>query len=498
MKIKASNVGKYNANLKAMQSLEATLSSEAMKAREDFAYFCEYVTRNAVTVIKLAEHHKEWVKLLVTGEDSKCLRGIAGVNTSILSPRGASKSTVLGLFVAWVIGYNTIHHNPVQILYLSYSKDAARGKSETIKTLIESSEYQQIFPLVRRGEKWTDSHWSIDYQQAGISSAGTEQFTLICAGAGGSITSKRASLIVYDDSIKSEEQIANVAVRNKIARNYQMVIRPTLLEGGRIISLGTRFRPDDIHTTHFIPEKGWLQIEQSAVITEDGKERSYWESMWSLKFLMETKLELGPSAFSFQYMNQIVPLEELGLKETWITFSEIPHTFESFAVGIDLASSLKTKADYTVLVLFGLLSGKYYGIDYRRGKWQSNLDICDQLVELWEDWNIPGIPFTVYPESVAYQNSFKGDFQRYVVNDLQLYEIKCTPSRLKGDKLQHVMSISGIYANDCVRYNKFTFHKNSPMITELTQFGAVPHDDALDATALALHGIGITRRLESI
>ena len=498
MKVKVSNVYKYTANRKAIESLEAQLSDESMQARSDFTYFCERVTRNAVTVIKLAEHHHEWVRLLVTKKDSKCLMGIAGVNTSILAPRGASKSTVLGLFVAWAIGYNAIHHNPVQILYLSYSKDAARAKSETIKTLIESPEYKEIFPLVRRGHKWTDSHWSIDYTTAKIKSTGSEQFTLICAGAGGSITSKRASLIIYDDSIKSEEQIANAAVRNKIARNYQMVIRPTLLEGGRIISLGTRFRPDDIHTTHFIPEKGWLQIEQSAILTEDGKERSYWESMWSLKFLYATKLELGPAAFSFQYMNKIVPLEDLGLKDEWITYTTLPPTFEALAVGIDLASSLKTRADYTVLMLFGLHEGLYYAIDYRRGKWQSNLDICDQLVELWEDWNIPGVPFTVYPEAIAYQNSFRGDFQRYVINDLELHEIKCCPAKLKGDKLQHLMSISGLYANDCVRYNSYVFHKDLPVVTELTQFGTVAHDDALDATALALHGIGLNRRIEAM
>ena len=33
--------------------------------------------------------------------------GISGPNTAILAPRGSAKSTVLGLFAAWMIGRHT-------------------------------------------------------------------------------------------------------------------------------------------------------------------------------------------------------------------------------------------------------------------------------------------------------------------------------------------------------------------------------------------------------
>ena len=35
------------------------------------------------------------------------LMGIGGPNTAILAPRGSAKSTVLGLFAAWMIGRHT-------------------------------------------------------------------------------------------------------------------------------------------------------------------------------------------------------------------------------------------------------------------------------------------------------------------------------------------------------------------------------------------------------
>jgi len=53
------------------------------RAREDFSFFCEYVANKPP-----AAHHKDWHGHFVTGEDSSCLKGIAGPNIDLLGPRG--------------------------------------------------------------------------------------------------------------------------------------------------------------------------------------------------------------------------------------------------------------------------------------------------------------------------------------------------------------------------------------------------------------------------
>lgn len=53
------------------------------KAREDFSFFCEYVANKPP-----ASHHKDWHGHFVTGEDSVCLKSIAGPNIDLLGPRG--------------------------------------------------------------------------------------------------------------------------------------------------------------------------------------------------------------------------------------------------------------------------------------------------------------------------------------------------------------------------------------------------------------------------
>lgn len=487
---------RHKARELAKKACVAEPSPDALRAREDFGFFCYYVSRNSSEPMAPAAHHMEWHKHLVTGQDSKCLMKIAGKNVDLLAPRGSAKSTVSSLFLAWVIGIHTQAKKPIQILYISYALSAARAKSAAIKQLIQSDEYREIFPAVQKGKRWSDDYWSIDRNFAGIKTTGQEEFTMICAGASGTITSKRCHLVYLDDLLKSPDQVESADVREKIARNWSSVIRPTMLEGGRAIALATRMRADDVHETTFIPQKGWVQIEQQAILLDEetGEERSYWPEMWSLEYLREQRNADG-SAFQYQYQNKVARVKGISLEPEWIHYSDIPESFDALGVGVDLASSLKEKADFTVFTLVGKKDGRNYILDYRRGKWISNLEKLKELIELYEEWNEPGVPFTVFSESVSYQASFAGDFQQYVHNQLHLYELRCIPVNVKGDKLERLRSVTGIYANNLVFYNQYKDF--SYPIREMTEFGSLGHDDCVDSTVLVLRGLAGRRRLEA-
>ena len=95
------------------QVVKKTSNVDIEKARKDFAYFCDVVGGKPP-----ATHHLEWHKYLCTGDDSECLKSIAGPNIDILAPRGSAKSTVLGLYTAWAIGVHAMHKMPLKILYI--------------------------------------------------------------------------------------------------------------------------------------------------------------------------------------------------------------------------------------------------------------------------------------------------------------------------------------------------------------------------------------------
>ena len=152
-------------------------SKEVLQARDDFAAFCKQMGKPA------ARHMLEWHNELCTGKDSECLLGIGGQNTSILAPRGSAKSTVLGLFAAWMIGRHASAKQMLRILYISYMVDIARAKSATIKGILTSSKYREVFPMVRLSKiRRSDEYWSIDYEFAGIETSG-EEYAPIQRGA---------------------------------------------------------------------------------------------------------------------------------------------------------------------------------------------------------------------------------------------------------------------------------------------------------------------------
>jgi len=173
-------------------------SEAVLRARDDFKDFCVYMGKAP------ANHMLEWHTELCTGKDTECLLGIGGPNTAILAPRGSAKSTVLGLFAAWMIGRHAAAKQMLRILYIAYMVDISRAKSATIKGILTSNKYREIFPMVRLSKiKRSDEYWSIDYDFAGIDTAGEEAFTIACGGLKGAITSKRSQLVLIDDPIKS-------------------------------------------------------------------------------------------------------------------------------------------------------------------------------------------------------------------------------------------------------------------------------------------------------
>jgi phage terminase large subunit-like protein len=466
------------------------------KARQDFGFFCEFVADKPP-----ARHHREWHQQFVTEEDSSCLLRIAGPNVDLLAPRGSAKSTVLGMFTAWAIGIHTLAKKPLQILYLSYTVDIARSKSATIKRIIESKEYQQVFPTVRLMKNVTSNeYWSIDHKFAGIDTTGDEQFTLCAAGLKGSVTSKRSHLVCIDDAIKSAADIANPDVRKQMQENWNAVIAPTMFEGARAICLGTRFRHDDIHGTTFNQQNNWSQIVLPAIKYNQitGEEESYWPEMWSLDYLKEKKRQ-APIAFSFQYMNEVVRQTELSLAPELIVKGEISTEFDTLGVGVDLSAGTKEKNDYTVMVLGGRIEDRIHIIDYRRLRVMGNLEKLDALKELLNDWSIIGkddngnyfptySTCDIWSESVAYQASLEADFKRICLNQEGLYNLIWHPVKgFRADKLARFRGIMGMFEDRKIIFNRF--RKFTAMFEELTNFGISSHDDTVDALVWLVRGL---------
>ena len=465
-----------------------------LKARDNFAYFCELMGKPP------ARHMKDWHTAFLTGKSNEHLLDIAGPNTCLLSPRGSAKSTVIGMLVAWLIGRHALAKKLLRTLYVSYNVDVARNKSAAIKNLISNKEYQEIFPTVRLSKARTsDELWSIDFDFAEIDVRGEDAFTVACAGLKGTITSKRSSLIIVDDAIKSAAAIANPDIRREMETNWNNVIVPTMFQGARAIALGTRFHFDDLFTTTYCEKKGWKVITQQALAySDEGVPKIYWPSMWSVKYLLKLQNE-DRAAFSYQYLNQPVRTTELGISPDLFVKGEVPDTYDMVGVGIDLSAGMSERNDWTVFTLAGRVDDKVYIIDYRRMRSMGNIEKVEALCELLHEWNLLAVndegqyfmtdsPVVIWPEVVAYQKSFEGDLKRVLFNEWQLYNLSISPVKgFRGDKLARLRGIIGLFQGKKIIFNKYRDFRC--MIDEVVNFGHSPHDDCADSLNIVVQGL---------
>lgn len=461
------------------------------KAANDFQVFCTLLDKSP------AAHMLQWYDHLITHESNKYLLDIAGPNLDILAPRGSAKSTVLNMFTAWCIGKHTAAKRPLQIIYVSYNIATAIPKSRIIRQIVESSEFKKVFPTCRlRQGMQSDVGWSVDFDYAGIPRLGDEEFTLRAAGLRGSITSKRAHLVLVDDPIKSSADIKNPAIREEMASNWSSVISPIIFEGGRAICLGTRFHPLDIHKTTFVPEKNWVQVQQEAITYNDkGEPVSYWPSQWSVDYLMQQK-ELDPVAFAFQYQQQPVMTSDLIVSPDLLVKGEVVTEFDSLAVGMDLSASANETSDYTAFVLGGRRGDKYYIIDAHQCRSIGNLEKIDLLCDMLVEWGIlvhehdQYLPtystVTLVVESVAYQASLAADLKQVLILDrglgnLNIHQVK----GFRGDKIARFRGTLGVLENKNLVFNKY--RKFDALFDQIINVGATAHDDLLDAYTHLIH-----------
>lgn len=476
------------------------------QARSDFGAFCEVLGKPN------AAHHRLWVEEFITNSDSTQLLHCAGPNTAILAPRGSAKSTLLGMLCAWLIGIHTQEKRMLRFLYLGYSLDIARSRSHTIKAIISSRVYQEVFPMVRLSKaRQSDELWAIDFEFAGIEAAGDDPYTCVAQGLSGSITSRRSQLIVLDDVVKSSESINNPEIRRKLITNWVEVVQPTLLEGGRTIALGTRFSTVDIFGTTFNEKNGWRVITQQAIVTDDnGLERSYWPEFYTLEHLRKLRAE-DPVAFAFQFMNKPVSRSELDFPADWLKLGDLSGTYDALCVGCDLSSGLKERNDWTVFTLLGLDGDRVEVIDFARFRVMGNLEKLTRLMELLSDhgllieseekpdgtrdWFPTDVPVTINIEAISYQQSLQADAKAILHDKLGLHNLVLKGvTGYRGDKLSRLRGTFGLFQTGRVVWNRWISWE--AYWSEFLNYGSTDHDDCPDSFLLGVKGLVGQGRLQ--
>lgn len=191
-------------------------------------------------------------------------------------------------------------------------------------------------------------------------------------------------------------------------------------------------------------------------------------------------------------------MEDVTIPQEQILYGVIPplDKFSLFAIGVDLAVSEATQSCYTVLTLVGKLEDTFYVIDFKRGRWISNIEKLDMVLEMYQKWHVPGKTYRFVPEKIAYQGSMVGDFNVYLkgTRAKECKTLVCMPNKLDGDKFSHLVSLTGTFARGKIIFNEKV--NWAYYTSEFTEFGSVQFNDCVDSLCIALKSLGMKGSLQ--
>lgn len=301
-------------------------------------------------------------------------------NTLILMPAGSAKTTWGNtIFLSWLIAL----FKDVRVGLFSQTAPFADAFSRAIMATYESNEhFRELFGSLI-GTRWTAGEWLRRDSKWGSS----KDLTVFAGGTGGQVASKRFDLLLCDDLL-GKDNTDTLDQREKVKSWFDNPLSRRVVAQGVTIVFGTRWADGDLYeilmtpigelTANGEPGYGFETIIMQALIPnpgpdvaeydEDGKPIlvrkdgfvSYWQELWPVKFLLDERAK-NPALFDLSMQNDTTGVISGDLfQRSWYQYygtptgdpnEELPTGRQwTKRMGVDLASSVKERADFTAAV----------------------------------------------------------------------------------------------------------------------------------------------------
>jgi phage terminase large subunit-like protein len=424
--------------------------------------------------------HYEVYNLL---EDSSIKRA------AIALPRGLAKSTIASfLYVMWKI----LHKPAGEDLFITIISEAQSQSvnflSRIKNALDRNSQIHKYF-----GDFGSNS--SVRWREDDIIIANGSRITALGTGQkvrGNIQDDTRPNIIILDD-FESELNAKTPEARQSNRKWILEAVEPSLNQiNGRLIAIGTTISEDCF--LQWVKDAPDWTVIWKAVIDENGD--SIWPEMYPLELIEKKRRgfeHLGNlSGFFQEYMNQPQSPDDAPFKQhymrnysgeltkednRWYLEFDGKKRLLNVFMGVDLASSLGQRSDYTVLATIGKDAwGNEYLLDINRSK-SDPARHPDMIIDCFNKWKHQG----VYIESQAYQESCRATVRAKCI-ELGIHipgiERKITHRTSKSERL---MSLVPLFAQ-----GKFYFRPTDlESQREFLSFPKGKNDDLLDGIWLA-------------
>lgn len=390
---------------------------------------------------------------------------------AVFMPPGSAKSTYASiLFAPWYLS----HHPDHAIIAASHTAELAEKWGRKVRNLI--GEHSRSLGLGLASDSVAAGRWETD--------KGGEYFA---AGVGGSITGRRADLVLIDDPVRSREDAASELIRDKTWDWYKSDLYTRLKPGARIVLIQTRWHEDDLAGRILADMASggdrWDVLSLPALAEHgDALGRDAGEPLWpeweSLDELERKRRAVGPREWSALYQQRPAPEEGDYFKAEWLkSYDKLPHRDTLRVYGASDYAVTQDGGDYTCHVVVGLdPEGRMYLLDLWRKQTASDQwveSFCD-LVRQWKPLGWAEEKTQITSGVGPYIDRRQRERQAFVYREQ-------FPTR--GDKAIRAQSIRGRIANQGL-YCPLGAPWFAELRSELLSFPSGKHDDQVDALGL--------------
>jgi len=416
---------------------------------------------------KIGPHHRKLSRIfedVIAGKKKRVIINIA--------PRHGKSEFSSYLFPAYFLG----KFPEKKIIMGTHTASLSEDFGRRVRNLIESDEYQELFPDTRVAE---------DQKAAGKWSTGAGG-QYYAAGVGGALAGRGADLFVIDDPHSEQDVKSNSRLAFDTAWAwFQTGPLQRLMPGGAIIVIMTRWSLLDL-TGRLIdyqirnPEAEPWEIVELPAILPSGK--SLWPEQWPIDLLEKTKASLDPRYWNAQYMQQ--PTSEssaiIARKHWRIWEPEEPPRCEYIIQSWDTAYETKNSSDFSACTTWGV----FYNEEEND---QAQVVLLDAFKERMAFPDLKQAALKHYkewePDAFIVEKKAAG---APLIQELRAMGIpvqEFSPSR-GNDKMVRVNAIADLFTSGKVWAPDTRWARE--VIEEVAAFPVGEHDDFVDTTSQAL------------
>lgn len=149
-----------------------------------------------------------------------------------MPPRHGKSHMASEMFPAWYMGKNPQKN----VILASYGQSLANDFGRKVKNQIAGEVFQEVFDDIQLSQD------SKSKSQFSLNTGGS----YFAVGVGGSITGRGGDLIICDDLIKNSDDARSTTYQHSLREWYRTTLRTSLMPGGAIILIMTRWSDKDI------------------------------------------------------------------------------------------------------------------------------------------------------------------------------------------------------------------------------------------------------------